>query len=152
MHPAAVQSEGLLEPTALFGKGLCLATYIRPFHVDIANSSGHLRHVQKIESFQKHTPLQIGVKRDAKVMAHRPRQKNSAGHFDLLRYISSDGTRDRGNTPRFNRTLDQSDELMADRSSGHQQGGIGLLFQRNRIGDPVRDRVFEPLWIHVVTR
>jgi hypothetical protein len=34
-----------------------------------------LRRVQQIERFQKHTPLQIAVKRDAKVVAYGPRQK-----------------------------------------------------------------------------
>lgn len=110
-----------------------------------------MRRLQQIESFQQHTLLQIAVKRDSKVMAHGPRQKNSTRCFDLFRHISSDGNRDRGYTSRLNRTLDQSDGLMADRSSGDQQGDIGFLFHPNRVGDPVCDRALEPLRIHVVT-
>jgi hypothetical protein len=49
-----------------------------------------LRRIQQIERFQKHTLLQIAVKRDTKVVAHGPRQKNSAGRFDLFPHISSD--------------------------------------------------------------
>ena len=73
IHPAAAPLQNLLEPAALFGEGLRLATYIRPFDGDIANGSGQLRRLEKIESFQQHTLLQIAVKRDAKVMAHGPR-------------------------------------------------------------------------------
>ena len=91
MHPAAPPFQNLLEPAALFREGLSLATHIRPFDGDIANGSGHLRRPQQIERFQKHTLLQIAVKRDAKVVAHGPWQKNSAGRFNLFRHISSDG-------------------------------------------------------------
>ncbi len=77
IHPAATPSQDLLEPTALFREGLSLATHIRPFDGDIANDSGYLRRHQQIERFQKHTLLQFAVKRDAKVVAHWPRQKNS---------------------------------------------------------------------------
>jgi hypothetical protein len=80
-----------LEPAALFREGLSFATYIRPFDEDITNGSGHLRRLQQIERFQQHTLLQIAMKRDAKVMAHGPRQKNSTRCFDLFRHISSDG-------------------------------------------------------------
>jgi hypothetical protein len=91
------------------------------------------------------------VKRDAKVVAHGPREKNCARRFDLFRHVSSDGNRDRGYTARLNCTLDQPDGLMADGSSGDQQSCIGFLFHRNRFGDPVRDRALKLLRIHVVT-
>jgi hypothetical protein len=61
--------------------------------------------------------LQIAVKRDAEVMAHGPGQKNRAGRLDLLGHIFGNGNRYRWNAAGFNRTLDQSDGLMADRSS-----------------------------------
>ena len=135
----------------MFRESLSLATYIRPFDRDIANGSGQLRRLQQIESLQQHTLLQVAVKRDAKVVAHGPRKKNCARRLDLFRHISSDGNRDGGYTASLNRTLDQSDGLMADRSSGDQQGDIGFLFHRNRVGDPVRDRALKLLRIHVVT-
>ena len=91
------------------------------------------------------------MQRDAKVVAHGPREKICARRFDLFRHVSGDRNRDRGYTARLNFTLDQSDGLMADRSSGDQQSCIGFLFHRNRVGDPVRDRALKPLRIHVVT-
>ena len=104
-----------------------------------------------MKRLQQYTALKVAVKWGAKVMPHRPRQENGARCLDLFRHIPGDGNRDGRDAASFDRALDQSDGLMADRSSGDQQSCIGFLFHRNRVGDPVRDRALKPLRVHVVT-
>jgi hypothetical protein len=90
------------------------------------------------------------MKRHAKVMAHGPRQENRAGRFDFFRHIPSDSHRDCRYAASFNFALDQSDGLMADRSSGGKQGGVGSLFHCHGFGDILGDRAFKFLRVHAV--
>ena len=89
-----------------------------------------------MKRLQQYTALKVAVKWGAKVMPHRPRQENSAGRLDFFRHIPGHSNRDGRDTAGLNRALDQSDRLMADRSSGDQQSCIGFLFHRNRVGEP----------------
>jgi hypothetical protein len=82
--------------------------------------------------------LQIAVKGDAKVMSRGPRQKNGAGRLNLFGNVLGDGDRHGWDASGFDGALDQSDGLMADRSSRSEQR------------DVVSNRTLEPLRIHVV--
>lgn len=64
--------------------------------------------------------LQIAMKGRAKVMTHRPGKKQCTRDFDRFRNVARDSHGNRGHTARFNGSLDQSDGLMTDRSSGRQ--------------------------------
>jgi len=84
------------------------------------------------------------------MVPHGPRQENGAGCFDLCGHIPGDGNGDGRYAPGFNRTLDQSDGLMTDRSSGDQQGDVGSLLDRHGLGNIMGNGALEFFRIHVV--
>jgi hypothetical protein len=53
-------------------------------------------------------------------MTHRPGKKQCTRNFDCFRNVARYSDGNRGHTTRFNGSLDQSDGLMTDRSSGRQ--------------------------------
>ena len=90
------------------------------------------------------------MKRGAEVMSHGPREKKSSGYFDHLTYITGYGNRNCWNPSVLNCTLNQSNGLVANRSSRNQQSNIGLLVFANRAGNICGHCLFEPLRIHVI--
>ncbi len=86
------------------------------------------------------------------MMAHGPRQENGTGRFYFFGDVPGDGNRDRRYALGLNCTLDQSDGLMADRSSRDQQGRVGLLLHRLCLGDVMGHDTLKPFRIHVCSR
>lgn len=134
----------------MLGERLRFAPNVGPFYGHFANGTRHPRILQQIERFKQHTSLKRDMKRDAKVMSHGPGQENCPWRLDLFGYIARDCDRDSRNASGFNRALDQSDGLMADRSSGGQQGGVGSFVFGNGFGDIIGHSTFEFLRVHVV--
>ena len=103
-----------------------------------------------MKRLQQYTALKVAVKWGAKVMPHRPRQENGARRLDLFRHIPGDGNRDGRDAASFDRALDQSDGLMADRSSGSEQCSVSPFLLNDGLGDIVGYRAFKLLRVHVV--
>jgi len=74
-------------------------------------------------------------------MSHGPWQESCPWRLDLFGYIARDFDRDRRNASGFNNALDQSDGLLADRSSGDQEGSVGSFFFDNGVGDIMQQHV-----------
>ena len=91
------------------------------------------------------------MERYAEVMTHWPRQKDCAGHFDGLCYVLRHSNRDGWNTLLLDGTLNQSDGLMANRSSRSQQGNVRPLFIAHGESDVRDDRLLESIRIHVIS-
>jgi hypothetical protein len=90
------------------------------------------------------------MKRDAEVMSHGPRDKKSPGNLNHLAYVLGHGDGDRWNPSELNGALNQSDRLVANRSSGGQQCKICLLVFADGTGNIGSNRPLEPLRVHVV--
>jgi hypothetical protein len=89
------------------------------------------------------------MKRGAEMMSHGPGEKKGAGHFDHLAYVPGHGDGDGWNSSNLNRALNQSDGLMADRSSRGQQRNIGA-FVDDRVCNVGRHGLFKSLRVHVI--
>jgi hypothetical protein len=90
------------------------------------------------------------MKGRAKVMTHRPGKKQCTRDFDCLRNVARYSDGNRGDTARFNGSLDQSDGLMTDWSSGRQQRTIGPLLLHDRFGNSDSNGSLKLLGVHVV--
>jgi hypothetical protein len=90
------------------------------------------------------------MKGSAKVVTHRPGDKNCTRRLDRGSHIFRYGDGDRGYTEGLNLTLNQSNGLMADRSSWGQQSGIRSLVFNHRFGNVTCHRPLKFVRIHVV--
>ena len=139
-----------LEFLALRRERFRLAPDIRPFYGYVVNRAGLLCRLQKMKRLQQHATLKAAMKRDAEVMPHWPRQENRTRSLDLFRHVAGDGNRDGRDTASLDRALDQSDGLMADRSSGGEQCSVSPFLLNDGLGDIVGYRAFKLLRVHVV--
>ena len=86
-----------------------LAANVCPLDREIQYRTRLFARLKQTQRGEHNAALQIAMEGHAKVMTHRPGKKQCARNFDGLRH-----------TARFNGSLDQSDGLMTDRSSGRQ--------------------------------
>lgn len=84
------------------------------------------------------------------MVSHGPGDKNCAWHLDSFAYVAGHGNGDGWNSPGLNRTLNQSDGLMADGSGRRQQSNIGVLFLSNSTRNISRYCSLETFRVHVV--
>jgi hypothetical protein len=109
-----------LEHPPLLGECFGLTANVCPLDREIPYRTRFFGGLQHTQRGQHNAALQLAMKGRAKVMTHRPGKKQCARNFDGLRHVARYGDRNRGHTAGFDGSLDQSDGLMTDRSSGRQ--------------------------------
>ena len=109
-----------LELPPLLGECFGLTANVRPLDREIQYRTRLFAGLQQTQCGEHNAALQIAMKGRAKVMTHRPGKKQCTRNFDCLRSVARYSDGNRGYTTRFNGSLNQSDGLMTDRSSGRQ--------------------------------
>ena len=109
-----------LELPPLLGECFGLTANVRPLDREVQYRARFFAGLKQTQRGEHNAALQIAMKGRAKMMTHRPGKKQCARNFDCLRNVARYGDGNRGHTARFNSSLDQSDGLMTDRSSGRQ--------------------------------
>jgi hypothetical protein len=109
-----------LELPRLLGECFGLTANVCPLDREIQYRARLLAGLEQTQRREQNAALQIAMKRRAKVMTHRPGKKQCTRNFDCLGDVARYSDGNRGHTARFNGSLDQSDGLMTDRSSGCQ--------------------------------
>ena len=111
---------GTLELPPLLGECSGLTANVCPLDREIQYRARLFAGLKQTQRGEHNAALQIAMKGHAKVMTHRPGKKQCTRNFDCLRNVARNSDRNRGHTARFDGSLDQSDGLMTDRSSGRQ--------------------------------
>jgi hypothetical protein len=109
-----------LELSPLLGECFRLAANVSPLDREIHYRTRLFAGLKQTQCGEHNAALQIAMKGRAKVMTHRPGKKQCTRNFDCLRNVARYSDGNRGHTARFDGSLDQSDGLMTDRSSGRQ--------------------------------
>jgi hypothetical protein len=109
-----------LELSPLLGECFGLTANVCPLDRKIQYRTRLFTGLKQTQCGEHDAALQIATKGRAKVMTHRPGKKQCTRNFDCLRDVACYSDGNRGDTARFNGSLDQSDGLMTDRSSGRQ--------------------------------
>ena len=109
-----------LELPPLLGECFGLTANVCPLDRELQYRARMFAGLKQTQRGEYNAALQIAMKGRAKVMTHRPGKKHCARNFDCLRNVARYSDGNRGHTARFNGSLDQSDGLMTDRSSGRQ--------------------------------
>jgi hypothetical protein len=110
----------LLELPPLVGECFGLTANIGPLDREIQYRARLFARFKQTQRGEHNAALQIAMEGHAKVMTHRPGKKQCTRNFECLRNVPRHSDRNRGHTARFDGSLDQSDGLMTDRSSGRQ--------------------------------
>ena len=110
----------MLELPPLLGECFGLTANVCPPDREIPYRTRFFAGLQHTQRGQHNAALQLAMKRRAKVMTHRPGKKQCPRNFDCLCNVARYRDGYRGHTARFNGSLDQSDGLMTNRSSGRQ--------------------------------
>jgi hypothetical protein len=146
-----LQFELALQLPSLLTQPFRLSANVCPAYRQINDGPAVCDGEQRIQGQEDYNALDARVEGNAEMMSHWPRDKDGTRHIDSFRHVLRDGNRDGWNSERFNLSLNQSNGLMADRSSRGEQCDVGPLLLHNRTGDVRGDGGFECLWIHVVT-
>jgi hypothetical protein len=109
-----------LELSPLLGECFGLTANVSPLDREIYYRTRLFAGLKQTQCGKHNAALQIAMKGRAKVMTHRPGKKQCTRNFDCLRNVARYSDGNRGHTARFDGSLDQSDGLMTDRSSGRQ--------------------------------
>jgi len=109
-----------LELPPLLSECFGLTANVCPLDREIQYRTRLFARLKQTQRGEHNAALQIAMEGHAKVMTHRPGKKQCARNFDGLRHVARYSDRNRGHTARFDGSLDQSDGLMTDRSSGRQ--------------------------------
>lgn len=109
-----------LELPPLLGECFGLTANVRPLDREIQYRARFFAGLKQTQRREHDAALQIAMKGRAKVMTHWPGKKQCTRNFDCLRNVARNSNGNRGHTARFNGSLDQSNGLMTDRSSGRQ--------------------------------
>jgi hypothetical protein len=109
-----------LEFPPLLAECFGLTANVCPLDREIQYRTRLFARLKQTQRGEHNAALQIAMEGHAKVMTHRPGKKQCARNFDCLRNVARYSDGNRGHTARFNGSLDQSDGLMTDRSSGRQ--------------------------------
>jgi hypothetical protein len=109
-----------LELPPLLSECFGLTANVCPLDREIQYRTRLFARLKQTQRGENNAALQIAMEGHAKVMTHRPGKKQCARNFDSLRHVARHSDRNRGHTARFDGSLDQSDGLMTDRSSGRQ--------------------------------
>jgi hypothetical protein len=139
-----------LELSPLLCKRFGLTANVRPLDREVQYRTRLFARLKQSQRGEHHAALQITVKGRAKVMTHRPGKKQCTRNFDCLGDVARYSDGNRWHTARFNGSLDQSDGLMTDWSSGRQQRTIGALLLHDRFGNSGSNGSLKLLGIHVV--
>ena len=117
---SGVAQQVTLEFPPLLGECFSLTANLCPLDREIQDRTWFFAGLQHLQRGQHNAALQLAMKRRAKVMTHRPGQKQCARNFDCFGNVTRYRDGNRRHAARFNGPLDQSDGLMTDRSSGRQ--------------------------------
>ena len=109
-----------LELPPLLGECFGLTANVCRLDREIPYRTRFFAGLQHTQRGQHNAALQLAMKGRAKVMTHRPGKKQCTRNFDCLCDVARYRDGYRGHTARFNGSLDQSDGLMTNRSSGRQ--------------------------------
>jgi hypothetical protein len=117
---SGIAQHARLELPPLLGECFGLAANLCPLDREIQYRTWFFAGLKQTQRGKHNAALQIAMKGRAKVMTHRPGKKQCTRNFDCLRYVARYSDGNRGHAARFNGSLDQSNGLMTDRSSGRQ--------------------------------
>jgi hypothetical protein len=109
-----------LELPPLLGECFGLTANVCPLDREIHYLPRFFAGLKQTQRREHNAALQIAMKGGAKMMTHRPGKKQCTRNFDCLRNVARYSDGNRGHAARFNGSLDQSNGLMTDRSSGRQ--------------------------------
>ncbi len=79
------------------------------------------------EALQDDPPLEIAVERHPEVVPHHERYEDRPRGLEVLGDVTRDRDGHRGDAASLYGALDQSDRLVADRSSRREQGEVGVF-------------------------
>ena len=139
-----------LEFLPLLGERFRVAPHLCPGNRETDNRPALLNRLDNFQCSQNYSSLDLDVKRCSEVMSHRPRDKDRAWNFDGDGHIFGDCDRDGRNTKCFNLPLNQSDRLMADRSSRCKKSKVCSFFLADCTSNAFGYRSLELLRVHVV--
>ena len=117
---AGMAQHATLELPPLLGESFRLTANVCPLDREIEYRTRLFAGLKQLQCGEHNAALQIAMKGCAKVMTHRPGEKQCTRNFDCLRNVARYRDGNRGYAAPFNGSLDQSDGLMTDRSSGRQ--------------------------------